>query len=98
MKLRKRRTDLELVVDALARERGVEFRQHLTRAELELNALAPAILQLGPVDREREVDRRDVSRRGRTRRVGGLEARVSLAQQLDLLLDHRFGRQGRGAK
>ena len=50
-----------LVADALADEDLVDLGERLTGAELDLDALAAAVLDVLAVDREREVDREDVA-------------------------------------
>ena len=76
-----------LVADVLADERLVDLRERLAGAELDLDALAAAVLDLLAVDREREVDREDVALLRGARGLGRLERRVALAETLELLLD-----------
>ena len=82
----------------LPSERRVELREDLPGPELELHALAAAVLHSLPVDREREVDGDHVALLGGARGLRRLEARVLLAEQLELLVDHRLGRDLGGGR
>ena len=74
---------VDLVADVLADEGGVDLRERLTGAELELHALAAAVLDFFAVDREREVDRDDVALLRGTRGLGRLQRGVALAKRLE---------------
>src|SRR5439155_25926530 len=80
----------DLVAGVLAHERRVDLRQRLTAAELELYGLPAAVLHFLAVDREREVDRRDVALLRRTRGLRRLQRGVALAEHLDLLVHLRI--------
>ena len=74
-------------VDGLAGDPLFELRDDAARAELELHVVAPALLHLLAVDVEGEVDGDDVPLLRRARGLGRLEARVLLAEHLELLVD-----------